>query len=392
MRDDPEFRAPAGRCWLPASDHRSTNHLLMLKLLFQAGLASGLLLPLASCQGQAQRYNRTAFEREVAAFRFSLYPYLTPLSRTNLQTLARTDLVLAPTLRTRVETFLISHQASITQYQTEILGAATVPSLPLAEYTLWREMPADSGLTAELTGQPLVLRLNGINPFVPLYTFLPTAAADFFERDSDRGIGQFFEMQHFAAALPYAVRHSADAYTLALDYHTLLVTAEFDRRTQRYQHFRVYRAKPRKPPVVVHPPVEALGRALVEALVRADPRPLRPFQATAADTRQLLLQFREPAPDSTVRRETANFARESDAALAEFRQANAGIDWATLRFEQAVLKSDSSVLEAAGLGPDEGQVTVTCRAGTGPSITLDLGKCFYLNGHWVAPLQGLRRR
>ncbi len=346
---------------------------------------------MSSCQGQAQRYDRAAFEQELAAFRFSLYPYLTPLSRTNVQILTRADLVPAPILRTLVETFLADHRASITQYQTEVLAAATVPELPLAQYKLWRELPADSGLMAELAKQPLMVRLNGINPFRPLSVFLPTGAAGFFENDPDRGIGQFFEMQQLATPLPYAVRHSADTYTLAFDYHTTLLTAEFDRRTQQYQHIRVYRAKPRKSPVVVHPPVEALGRALVEALTRGDARALRPFQATAADTRLLLQRLGQPDSDSTVRRETANFGRESAAALAEFRQANAGIDWPTLRFERAVLKplAESDV---PGLGPNEGQVFVTCRAGTGPSITLDLGQCFYLNGRWVAPLQGLRRR
>ncbi len=364
----------------------------MLKFLLQAGLASAFLLLLAACQAPAQVYNRTAFEREVAAFRFTLYPYLTSLSRTNLQMLARADLAPAPTLRTRVETFLTSHQASITQYQTEILTATTVPNLPLADYKLWREMPADSGLAAEWAKQPLVLRLNGINPFIPLFSALPTAGPDFFGTDSDRGIGQFFEMQRLASPLSMAVRHSADAYTLALDYHTVLLTADFDRRTRQYQHIRVYRAKPRKPLEVAHPPVEALGRALVEALVRADIRAMAPFQATAADTRQLLQRFGQPDSDSTVRRETASFVRQSEAALAEFRQANKGIEWSKLRFERAVFKPNASELETAGLGPEEGQVIITCRASTGPPILLDLEQCFYLNGHWVAPLRGLRRR
>ena len=364
----------------------------MIKRLFQAGLALSLLLLPAACQGQVQRYDRAVFEREVVSFRFSLYPYLIPLSRTNVEMLARTDLVPAPALRTRVETFLRDHQASIAQYQTEVLAAATVPGLPLADYTLWRELPADSGLTASLAKQPVVLRLNGINPFTPLYGFLPAGATDFFENDSDHGIGQFYEMQRLATPLPMAVRHSAEAYTLAFDYHALLLTAEFDRRTQQYRRIRVYRAKPRKPLVAVHPPVEALGRALVEALVSADIRPLRPFQATAADTRLLLQSLLQPAPDSTVHREAANFVRESELALVDFRQANKGIDWAKLRFERAMLKPNASDLETAGLGPEVGQMVVTCRAGNGPLITLDLEQCFYLNGHWVAPLQGLRRR
>ena len=56
------------------------------------------------------------------------------------------------------------------------------------------------------------------------------------------------------------------------------------------------------------------------------------------------------------------------------------------RFERAEFEPNASEPETAGLGPYAGPVVVTCRAGTGPSITLDLGKCLYLNGHWVASI------